>query len=78
MNKFTWYRLDKYSNIFLIIPKESEGYPLPLIVHGILKVQGKGYIESSCERQAISEELITSGEIWELVDQVETEYFKVD
>ena len=76
MEKFTLYRLDDWSNIFLIIPKENKD--LPLIVHGMLKVEGKTYKGSYCAMNSISDELTMSGEIKRLEEEAERDYFQVD
>lgn len=74
MGKFTWYRLDDWSNIFFIIPKDNEDFPL--IVHGILQVSGKNYKNSFCAMNSISDELCRSGEIKRL-EEVQREYFDI-
>lgn len=75
MEKFTWYRIDNRSDIFLIIPKDNE--ELPLIVHGMLKVEGKKYKNSFCSLNSISDELCMSGEMARLEDEVQREYFNI-
>ncbi|MCI8362835.1 MAG: hypothetical protein HFJ41_06955 [Clostridia bacterium] len=75
MGKFTWFRIDNRSNIFLIILKDNK--ELPLIVHGMLKVEGKKYEKSFCARSTISDELCMSGEINRLEDEVQREYFNI-
>ena len=76
MKKFTLFRIDDWTNIFLIIPKDNK--ELPLSVHGLLKVEGKNYEKSFCSYSTISDELILSGEIESLVDEAEIIYFNVD
>lgn len=76
MEKFTLFRIDDWSNIFLIIPKDNEDFPL--IVHGMLKVEGKKYKDSFCSQNSISDELFSSGEIERLEDEAERWYFKVN
>lgn len=75
MEKFTWYRIDNRSDVFLIIPKDNE--ELPLIVHGMLKVGGKKYKNSFCSLNSISDELWMSDEIARLEDEVQREYFNI-
>ncbi len=75
MEKFTWFRIDNCSDIFLIIPKDNK--ELPLIVHGMLKVYGKKYKDSFCMRNSISDELCMSDEIERLEDEVQMEYFNI-
>ena len=75
MEKFTWYRLDDWSNIFFIIPKDNEDFPL--IVLGILQVSGKIYKNSFCAMNSISDELFMSDEIERLEDEVQREYFNI-
>ncbi len=75
MGKFKLYQFLDGSNIFLIIPKESKG--LPLIVHGMLMVHGRSYIDSYCSHLVISDELSMSKELARLEDEAETEYFKI-
>ena len=75
MKDFTTFRLDQKSNIFLIIEEHSE--KLPLIVHGIFKVEGDIYKDSSVSLNSISDELCAHG-YNELKDKVLIEYFQVD
>lgn len=72
--KFTLYQMDYLSNVFLVIPKENN--ELPLIVHGILKVSGKGYRDSFCSINDISDELRLSGELEKLEEQAKIEYYR--
>lgn len=74
--KFTLFRIDNRSNIFLIVPKKNK--ELPLIVHGMLRVKGKSYKNSFCFLNSISDELIMSGEIERLEEEAKRYYFKVD
>lgn len=76
MEKFTLYRIDDWSNIFLVIPKENE--ELPLIVHCILKVEGESYEDSFYEFNSFSEDLLISGELDRLGEEAKRDYFKVD
>lgn len=75
MEKFTWFRIDNRSNIFLIVPKDNT--ELPLVVHGMLKVEGKKYEKSFCCMNTISDELFMSNEIERLEDEVKREYFNI-
>ena len=52
--RFTLYRIDDCSNIFLVIEDKDE---LPLVVHGLLKVEGKNYKTASCSLNSISDKL---------------------
>lgn len=76
MKKFTLFRIDDWSNIFLVIPKDNK--ELPLSVHGLLKVEGKKYKDSFCSLSSISDELLLSGEIYRLEDEALITYFNVD
>ena len=73
---FTLQRLDVYSNIFFVVPKDN--LKLPLIVHGIIKVKGHRYNNSFCSIQSISDELLTSGMLDTLQDLAKVQYFEVD
>ena len=73
---FTLQRLDVYSNIFFVVPKDN--LKLPLIVHGIIKVKGNRYNNSFCSIQSISDELLTSGMLDTLQDLAKVQYFEVD
>jgi len=70
--EFTLFRIDDL-NIFLII-KEDKKYP-PLIVYGMLKVEGKSYGEAICALSTIAEELCASEELNELQERAIAEYF---
>lgn len=73
---FTLRRLDVYSNIFLVVPKDN--LKLPLIVHGVIKVEGNRYKNSFCSLQSVSDELRTSGMLDTLQDLAKVQYFEVD
>jgi len=74
--KFTLFRIDDWSNIFLVIKQDSE--ELPLVVYGMLKVEGKIYKEAFVSLNSISDELQISKELPKLEDQAMCQYFNVD
>lgn len=74
--KFTLFRIDDWSDIFLVIKEDNE--ELPLVVYGMLKVEGKSYEKSFVAYNSISDELQASGELPKLEEQAMCRYFKKD
>lgn len=74
--KFTLFRIDDWSDIFLVIKEDNE--KLPLVVYGMLKVEGKSYEKSFVAHTSISDELQASGELPKLREQAMCRYFKKD
>lgn len=74
--KFTLFRIDDWSNIFLIIKEDNK--ELPLVVYGMLKVEGKSYKKAICSLNSISDELMGTEELQELQEQAICIYFNKD
>jgi len=72
--EYTLFRTDVKSNTFLVIRKKRRDKN-PLIVHGIIEIQGENYVNSVEVTSAISKKLDRSGKLNDLVIQARYRYF---